>query len=174
MKFATSNQGKLREASQITGLVFEGVSLDLPEPQAIAVADVVREKAKAAYAAVGEAVLVEDTGLAFDAWKGLPGALIKWFLESVGNEGILKMLAAETNRGAAAVSRLCWYDGTTFHEFEGSVRGRVPMSVQGTSGFGWDAIFVPDGHENSFAEMSAEEKNTLSMRARAFEAMKRG
>ncbi|MEY4723178.1 MAG: RdgB/HAM1 family non-canonical purine pyrophosphatase [Candidatus Parcubacteria bacterium] len=157
---------------QITGIPFASVSLDLPELQAISVADVVREKARAAFAVLGEPVLVEDTGLSFDAWNGLPGALIKWFLETVGNAGILRMLESESNRNASAVSRLCWFDGHDFHEFEGVVRGRVTTDLRGTGGFGWDALFIPEGHDVSFAEMTSEEKNSVSMRARAFLAMR--
>lgn len=172
MKFATSNQGKIREAERITGNSFESVEIDLPEIQSIAVADVVRAKAAAAYKVLREPVLIEDTGLSLDAWNGLPGALIKWFLDSMGNEGIIRMLSQEANRKASAVSRLCWFDGTTFHEFEGVVHGHIPEKIQGTGGFGWDAIFIPDGHTKSFAEMTPEEKDELSMRAIAFQAMR--
>ncbi len=172
MKFATSNENKLREAQQITGISFESLVVDLPEIQAINVEDVVKEKAQAAYKLVGEPVLVEDTGFSIEAWGGLPGALIKWFMKAVDNEGILKMMEGETNRTVTATTSLAYFDGVKVHAFTGSIKGKLPESIRGKSGFGWDPIFIPDGSNKSFAEMTAEEKNSLSMRAKAFQSMK--
>lgn len=117
-------------------------------------------------------MLVEDTGLEFAAWNRLPGALIKWFLDTVGNEGILKILTGETNRKAVAKTAVGFFGGTQTRIFVGEVSGTVPETVRGTGGFGWDPIFVPDGHEKSFAEMTPAEKNAISMRKFALERMK--
>lgn len=173
MKFATGNENKLREAQQITGIPFEGLVVDLPEIQAVDVADVVEEKAKVAYKIANEPVLVEDTGLSIEAWGGLPGALIKWFMKTVNNDGILKMMKAESNRAAIATTYLAYFDGVKTHTFTGSIKGMIPESIKGESGFGWDPIFVPEGSNKSFAEMTSEEKNDLSMRAKAFQSMKK-
>lgn len=162
--FATTNTNKLQEISDILGFPLEQISLDLLEPQGLDVREVVTTKAKDAYERTGKAVLVEDTGLAIVAWNGLPGALIKWFMETVGNEGILRMLTAETNRRATATTAVGFYDGTTMHLFVGELSGTVPHEQKGESSFGWDPIFVPNGHTKSFAEMTKEEKNTVSMR----------
>ncbi|MDX6380136.1 MAG: XTP/dITP diphosphohydrolase, partial [Rubrobacteraceae bacterium] len=102
----TSNPNKAREAAEILGVEMRSVGLDLPELQALDVAQVAVAKAAAARATLGDPdspVLVEDSGLVIDAWNGLPGALTKWFLRSVGNEGLLKMLSGEENRSARAV-----------------------------------------------------------------------
>lgn len=170
--FATKNENKLREVNEILGRNLEQISVELFEPQGVDVEAVVREKAEDAFHKTGKFVLVEDTSLEFVAWNGLPGALIKWFLDAIGNNGILKMLAGETNRKAVAKTAVGFFDGTQARIFVGEISGIVPETVRGTGGFGWDPIFVPNGHEKSFAEMTSTEKNTISMRKLALERMK--
>lgn len=170
--FATKNENKLREAGEILGRSLEQISVELFEPQGVKVEDVVREKAEDAFHKTGKFVLVEDTGLEFVAWNGLPGALIKWFLDTTGNEGILKMLSGETNRNAIAKTAVGFFDGAQARVFVGEISGTIPATVRGTGGFGWDPIFVPDGYEKSFAEMTSAEKNAISMRKLALERMK--
>ena len=84
----SSNDGKVREIEAMLGSPVERVDLDIPEIQALDVEAVVRQKALVAYERVGRAVVVEDTGLALDALGGLPGALVRWFLETLGPGGI--------------------------------------------------------------------------------------
>lgn len=170
--FATKNENKLREVNEILGRSLEQISVELFESQGVKVEDVVREKAEDAFHKTGKFVLVEDTSLEFVAWNGLPGALIKWFLETVGNEGIIKMLAGETNRKAVAKTAVGFFDGVQARVFVGEISGTIPETVRGTGGFGWDPIFVPDGYEKSFAEMTSAEKNSISMRKLALERMK--
>lgn len=170
--FATKNENKLREVNEILGRDLEQISVELFEPQGVKVEEVVREKAEDAFHKSGKFVLVEDTSLEFAAWNGLPGALIKWFLDTVGNEGILKMLAGETNRKAVAKTAVGFFDGTQSRVFVGEISGTIPEAIRGTGGFGWDPIFVPDGYEKSFAEMTSVEKNAISMRKLALERMK--
>ena len=170
--FATKNENKLREVNEILGRNLEQISVELFEPQGVDVETVVREKAENAFHKTGKFVLVEDTSLEFAAWNGLPGALIKWFLDTIGNEGILKMLAGESNRKAVAKTAVGFFDGAQSRVFIGKVSGTVPEIARGTSGFGWDPIFIPDGHEKSFAEMTSIKKNTISMRKLALERMK--
>ena len=165
--FATKNADKLREINQILGHELTSVGLELFEPQGIDVAEVVREKAQDAFNQTGKPTLVEDTGLEFKAWNGLPGALIKWFLKSVNNEGILAMFKDEVNRAAVAKTAVGFYDGSESHVFLGEITGTIPLTPKGDKGFGWDPIFVPDGHTKTFAEMDAEEKNAISMRKEA-------
>lgn len=170
--FATKNENKLREVGEILGRSLEQISVELFEPQGVKVEDVVREKAEDAFHKTGKFVLVEDTSLEFVAWNGLPGALIKWFLDTTGNEGILKMLSGETNRTAIAKTAVGFFDGAQARVFVGEISGTIPETVRGTGGFGWDPIFIPDGHEKSFAEMTSAEKNAISMRKLALERMK--
>lgn len=170
--FATKNKNKLREVNEILGFNLEQISIELFEPQSLDVEFVVSEKAKDAFFKTGKLVLVEDTGLEFLAWNGLPGALIKCFLESVGKEGILSMLTSEMNRKAIATTVVAFFDGIKVHSFAGSISGTISKKVRGNSGFGWDPIFIPDGYDKSFAEMTPVEKNAISMRKLALERMK--
>ena len=175
--FVTSNESKLREARGILGVELESVDLDLPEPQALDVAEVAAQKALAARAALRDPprpVLVEDSGIVFGAWNGLPGALTKWFLNSVGNEGLLRMLVAEEDRSARAVCAVAVSDaGGSVQVFVGEVEGFVAGAPRGSGGFGWDPIFVPEGERRTYAEMGPD-KDRVSHRARAFEAAREG
>ena len=169
LTFITSSANKLAEVERILGRRLMQASLPLEEIQAIDLEPVVRHKAHQAYAHLSRPVLVEDTGLAFAAWNGLPGALIKWFLTALGPDGICKLLCGETNRTATATTLFCYDDGTDARVFSGTVQGIVPEIPRGTNGFGWDAIFQPLGSDRTFAEMKPEEKDRFSMRRLALE-----
>lgn len=171
--FVTGNENKLREASQILGFEVKGVNIDLPEEQEIEVDKIIESKAKAAYEKTKQSVIVEDTGLYFEAMKGFPGALIKWVLKSVGNEGAVKMLDGHENRKAYAKTSIGYFDGNNFKVFSGIIKGEISSKPKGENGFGWDMIFIPENHKKTFAEMTDEEKNNISMRKIAFENLKK-
>jgi XTP/dITP diphosphohydrolase len=169
--FVTSNPNKAREAVEILGVELKRVGLDLPELQALDVAQVAAVKAAAARETLGapdSPILVEDSGLVVEAWNGLPGAFTKWFLKSVGNEGLLRMLSGEENRSARAVCAVAVAvaDGSV-RVFVGEVGGSIAPEPRGSGGFGWDPIFIPEGHTETYAELGPR-KNHDSHRARAF------
>lgn len=173
--FVTTNEHKRREVQEILGVELERAELDLPEIQAIDPAEVAAEKARAARQALGRPelpVIVEDSGLMVDAWGGFPGALTKWLMRSVGNEGLLRMLGADEDRSARAVCvvALAGADGEV-RTFRGEVRGTLAHEARGEGGFGYDPVFVPEWSSTTYAEMG-EEKNTDSHRARAFRAVR--
>jgi XTP/dITP diphosphohydrolase len=173
--FVTTNEHKRREVQDILGFALGRADLDLPEIQAIDPADVATEKARAAREALGDTdlpVLVEDSGLMVDAWGGFPGALTKWLMQSVGNEGLLRMFAPGDDRSARAVCVVALAEaGGRVRTFRGEVRGTVAESPRGEGGFGYDPVFVPGWSVVTYAEMG-EDKNTDSHRARAFRAVK--
>ncbi len=115
-------------------------------------------------------MLVEDTALVFAAWGSLPGPFVRFFLEALGPEGMVRALAPFGDRRAEAVSALGYHDGGTVHCFEGRVRGAI-VAPRGRHGFGWDPIFGPEGTARTFAEMAPAEKQRHSMRARALAAL---
>ena len=181
--FVTSNENKRREAAHILGLELDSAGLDLPEIQALDVAEVAARKALDARRALGSPprpVLVEDSGLVIEAWSGLPGALTKWFMATVGNEGLCAMLGDSADRSARAVCAVAvagYAEGPESVEvFTGEVAGEIAPGPRGTGGFGWDPIFIPDGlpdgDRRTYAEMG-EVKNDDSHRARAFKAARR-
>ncbi len=170
--FATGNTNKLREVNQILELELKQIKVDLIEPQGLNLDEIIKIKAHDAFRKTGKMVLIEDTSLEFEAWNGLPGPLIKWFLESVGNEGILRMLANELNRRAVAKTALAFFDGHKSHVFIGQLQGKITKQLRGKKGFGWDPIFIPEGFTKTFAEMTPEEKNSISMRRKALLKLK--
>ncbi len=173
LKFVTGNPNKLREAQQILGMNLEAVSIDnLHEIQTYDVEEIVFHKAQTAWDQLKCPVLVEDSGLIFNAWNGLPGALVKWFEKTVGCEGMLNMLNTFDDRSALALCLVAIYDGKDFKIGKGEVKGSIAQQIKGTQGFGWDVIFIPEGNKKTYAEMKPEEKNAISHRRRAFEDLK--
>ena len=173
--FVTTNEHKRREVQEILGVALDRADLDLPEIQSIDPAEVATEKVRAARKALGDPdhpVLVEDSGIMVDAWDGFPGALTKWLMQSVGSEGLLRMLGSDEDRSARAVCvvALAEADGTV-HTFRGEVLGTVASEPRGTSGFGYDPVFVPEWSSMTYAEMG-ERKNANSHRALAFRAVR--
>jgi non-canonical purine NTP pyrophosphatase (RdgB/HAM1 family) len=171
--FVTTNEHKRREVEGILGIELEGAALgseDVPEVQALDFAEVAARKARSAYEALGGPpypVLVEDSGLVIGAWNGLPGALTKWFIASVGNEGLLRMLCGGDRRARAVCAVAVAESGGEVRVFRGEVEGALAPEPRGEGGFGWDPIFVPEGSGLTYAQMG-EAKNEDSHRARAF------
>ncbi len=171
--FVTTNEHKRREVEGILGLELGRAALgpqDVPEVQALDFAEVAASKARSAYEALGEPsypVLVEDSGLVIGAWNGLPGALTKWFISSVGNEGLLRMLCGGDRRARAVCAVAVADRGGEVRVFRGEVEGALAPEPRGEGGFGWDPIFVPEGRGLTYAQMG-EAKNEESHRARAF------
>lgn len=172
-KFVTGNPNKVREASEILGLALESVQVEgLFEIQSPDIDVVVRHKAEQAHSILQCPVMVEDSGLVFHAWNGLPGALVKWFEETVGCEGMLQMASGFDDRGATAICCFAIYDGKDMKIARGEVNGTLSNSIRGENGFGWDVIFIPEGHEQTYGEMSPMEKNAISHRKRALDKLK--
>lgn len=171
--FVTSNEHKRREAAEILGVELTGATPEVPEIQALDVSEVAAAKALAAYETLGSPshpVLVEDSGLVVESWGGLPGAFTKWFVQSVGNEGLLRMLPPDADRSARAVCAVAVARGSSLEEvrvFLGEVPGVLATEPRGEGGFGWDPIFVPRGASLTYAQMGRE-KSADSHRARAF------
>jgi len=164
LRFATRSEDKIRECRLALGVPIQAVPLDLQEIQSTSLEEVVRAKAHFAYGQLKAPVFVEDTALRFLAWGALPGPLIKHFVEHLGLTGMLDALSPAKHWGAEAACGIGYHDGKTIHYFEGRQLGMVVYPI-GVGGFGWDPIFRPSGSGRTYAEMSAEEKSTRSMRA---------
>lgn len=169
--FLTGNSNKVKEAKEILGDI-EQLDIDLPEIQEIDSRLIIKAKLKEALNHHMGEFIVEDTSLYLNCMKGLPGPLIKWFMTTIGNSGLYKIAEAYGNFNAKAKTMIGYakneYD---IQFFEGEISGKIIKPV-GTSTFGWDPIFVPDGSDKSFGEMKAEEKNNISMRKIALEKLK--
>ncbi|MDH5752574.1 MAG: RdgB/HAM1 family non-canonical purine NTP pyrophosphatase [Deltaproteobacteria bacterium] len=166
--FATSNTHKVRETENYLGLEIKSAPLELTEPQTLDMEELARHKALEAWDKLGRPVMVEDTALVFHGWKGLPGPFIRFFIENMGLEGLYKALEGFPDKSAEAICTIGYHDGHRVSCFHGHVKGHI-CPPRGEQGFGWDPIFVPEGSELSFAEMSLDQKQRFSMRAQALE-----
>jgi non-canonical purine NTP pyrophosphatase (RdgB/HAM1 family) len=162
--FITGNPGKVNLLKQYLDFPVIHKSIDLVEVQSLDLATIVEHKVKEAYRQVGGPVLVEDTSLRFLALGRLPGPLIKWFLTELGTDGLCRLLDNYADRSAMAEVLFGLYDGRRFQTFSGAVEGTITLTPRGSRGFGWDAIFVPNGVDKTWAEMKDEEAHESSMR----------
>jgi non-canonical purine NTP pyrophosphatase (RdgB/HAM1 family) len=163
----TSNPDKAVEFSRLLNINVVAKQLDLPEIQSLDVREVVKAKAEMAYKIVGQPIIVDDTGIVFNAWNGLPGAFITWFLKTVGSAGLIKMLDSYDDRSAYAITALGYCDENGVQVVSGITNGQIAKIPCGDNGFGYDDIFIPDGSSKTFAEMTDAEKDANSMRAKA-------
>jgi len=170
----TGNDGKAREYAALLGIEVLPVKIPLIEIQSLDVVEVVQTKVSDAWTKLGSPVLVDDTGLTLAAWNGLPGALVSWFLQSVGPQGILDMASAVSDRRATVTTALGYADANGVQVFTGSLEGTLTAEIRGRGGFGYDSIFLPGGFGKTFAEMTGDEKNEMSHRRRAVDAMRVG
>lgn len=127
-----------------------------------------------AYKLIKKPIIVEDTSLHLEAWNSFPGALIKWFEEYLGTQGILNLIQNKS-RNAEAKCVIAYFDGEEISFFEGSIKGQITEERKGENklDFGFDPIFIPEGYEKTFAELG-EEKQKISHRRKALEKFIKG
>ena len=175
---ATINAHKLKEIKallpdgfQLLSLSDIGCEVELPEEQ-----NTIRGNAqqKASYVKVhfGVDCFADDTGLEVEALEGAPGVHSARYagLEASDQENCSKLLDAlghEENRAARFRTVICLFRESEVYYFEGVVNGTITYEREGVQGFGYDPIFIPEGHEQTFAEMSEEQKNQISHRGEA-------
>lgn len=169
--FITGNTNKLAEVQAIMPDVVQ-LAIDLPEIQELDAHQIIRAKLAAAFKHHSGEFIVEDTSLYLAGLNGLPGPLIKWFLQALSPTGVAKLAADAGNPGATAKTLIGYASSPDdIHFFEGAVEGEIVVP-RGETTFGWDPIFVPQGYDKTFAEMARAEKNEISMRRRAVEQLK--
>ena len=177
---ASHNKGKVREIAELLAPfgveILSAADLGLPEP--VETGATFREnaeiKARAAAKAGGLPALADDSGLVVPALAGAPGIRsARWAGPGrdfrIAMERVERELAGKTDRRAHFVCALAlaWPDGH-LDCFEGRVDGTLVWPPRGSRGFGYDPIFVPDGHAETFGEMDPEKKHAISHRADAF------
>ncbi|MBA7614777.1 dITP/XTP pyrophosphatase [subsurface metagenome] len=173
--FVTSNRHKFEEVSEFA--VRHGVELehcDTPyiEIQADELEQVVRPSVQQACALLRQPCFAEDAGLFVQTLRGFPGPYSNFVFRTMGNEGLLKLMNGEKDRRAEFKSAVGYCEpGKKPQVFTGKVEGTISLEARGTRGFGFDPVFVAsEGDGRTFAEMSMDEKNRFSHRARAIEA----
>lgn len=130
-------------------------------------------KCKEAAKQVQGPVIVEDTALAFNGLKGLPGPYIKWFLEKLEPEGLFKLLEGFEDKSAQAICTFAFArdENSEVILFQGITKGTI-VSPRGPPNFGWDPVFQPDGYDKTYAELPKETKNQISHRFRAVDKLR--
>jgi XTP/dITP diphosphohydrolase len=172
--FATSNKNKFNEASRILekyGYELVLFSFEKKELQSTDLGEIALQSALIAYTYVNAPVVVEDSGLFIKALNGFPGSFSSYVYKTIGVRGVLKLMEGVTDRSAYFEAAVAIVMPPFERVFKGSVYGRIADSPRGTGGFGFDPIFIPENEDRTFAEMSVEEKNRYSHRARAFEKL---
>ncbi|MBL0357222.1 MAG: RdgB/HAM1 family non-canonical purine NTP pyrophosphatase [Chitinophagaceae bacterium] len=176
--FATNNQNKVTEVKSVLGNLFEvislkeaGIDIDIPEPY-----DTLEEnaatKSTTIFNITGKNCFSEDTGLLVDALNGEPGVKsARYAGDNTNNKDNINKLLLNLdnieNRKARFRTIISLILNGTEYRFEGICTGVILTGPRGEKGFGYDAVFIPDGSEKSFAEMDTAEKNVYSHRKKA-------
>lgn len=174
--FVSGNTSKFEEYRALLGIAdLKFYEIAVTEPQTMNLESLVEEKIeRIARQLPSTPFFVEHTGLLVDAWKGLPGGLTGVFMQTVGNDGLCKMMTAYRGNDRVARGRVVigyYYQEHGTYITHGEVVGTIATEPRGSNRFGWDPIFIPNGSKLTYGEMSLEEKNQSSMRSRAAEAL---
>ena len=172
--FVTTNEGKFREVS--AKLLEVGVKLihedrSYPEIQTDRLEKVVRFAATLLDDQVRGDYLIDDSGLFIDALGGFPGVYSSYVYKRLGCAGIMKLLDGARTRAATFETVFLLRTSGAHEVLHGACHGTIAEAERGGSGFGFDPIFIPDGATKTFAEMTVGEKNAVSHRARATDAL---
>lgn len=172
IRFLSRNTHKIDEARKILGPLGAHVipiSVAIDEIQTRDVKAIVRDKVLRAFERIGHRLFVEQTCLYLDALNGFPGGLTQPFWDSLEADRFCELFGNGEKRGLTARTWIGYCDGRRIHHFLGEIRGTIAAAPRGDRAFQWDCVFVPDGHEQTFAEMG-EAKNAISMRRIALSA----
>ena len=180
--FATNNQNKLREIQALLGDKFELVTLadigcfdEIPEPF-----ETIQENAKAKSSFVREKYgidcFADDSGLIVPSLNGEPGVHSAYYAgpQRSHDDNISLLLnkhSGQEDRSAYFLTVISLSLGNEYYTFEGRVQGTIIGEKRGTGGFGYDPVFVPQGQDRTFAEMTLAEKSQISHRSIAFAAL---
>jgi inosine triphosphate pyrophosphatase len=161
--FITRNTGKFIEINQIIPELSH-LKLDLDEIQSLDPQQVIEHKLAQAAAGRDGEFIVEDTSLELTCLQSLPGTFITWFEKTLGVDGLAALAMKYEDRSAIARVTIGYRNAQgQNHYFSGELQGDI-VPPRGTNKFGWNTIFQPVGERRTFAEMTIEEKNRISMR----------
>lgn len=176
--FATNNEHKVTEIRSVIGPAFaitplreSGIDIDIPEPHATLEANAT-EKSRTIHRLTQQNCFSEDTGLEVVSLNGEPGVKSARYAGEGHNfqeniDKLLDRLGNNPNRKARFRTVISLILDNKEYFFEGICEGNILYAQKGNKGFGYDPVFVPDGADKTFAEMSLEEKNQYSHRQKA-------
>ena len=177
--FATNNLNKIKEIQAITPEYIQLLSLkeanifeDLPETGQTIEANST-QKATRAYELSNLTCIAEDTGLEVEGLNDEPGVLSGRYAGENSSseeniEKLLKSLNQIKNRKARFKTVITFKTADIIIQFDGIIKGSISKERKGSNGFGYDSVFIPEGYEETFAEMDFEKKNEMSHRKKAF------
>ena len=179
--FATHNQHKLEEVKQMLPQNIQFKSLteinfhDEIEETGTTFEENARIKAQTILKKTGVNVFADDSGLVINGLNGAPGVYSARYAGTGKSEDniakVLKELNGISDRSAYFIAVFCLILEGKEYFFEGRINGTIAEEILGEDGFGYDPIFIPEGYSKSFAQMSPEEKNSMSHRGRAVEQL---
>lgn len=176
--FASNNKGKLKEIQPVLADAYRlltlreaGITEELPEPYAT-FEENAWSKANYVYQKTGQSCFAEDSGLVVPAIGGAPGVFSARYAGEPSNDAdnnhkLLDELATIRDRAAWYTCTICLILHGDIYYFSGRCEGVIAETLSGSGGFGYDPLFIPDGHERSFAEFGPEEKFAISHRGQA-------
>jgi XTP/dITP diphosphohydrolase len=183
--FASKNYWKIREVEKILGTAGIEVSSladfkDVPDvvEDRETFLDNSKKKAKEIYDKFLIPVIADDSGLAVDQLNGRPGVYSARYAgenatDKDNNEKlVLELTGLSSPHKATFISVAVYYDGNNYISARGELNGEIILEPRGHNGFGYDPLFIPTGYKNTLAELSLEEKNSISHRAKAFKELK--
>jgi XTP/dITP diphosphohydrolase len=180
--FATSNPNKVKEVNELLPDHIQVLSLkdiqfndELPETQETIEGNAI-QKAETLFKLTNKNCFAEDTGLIVPSLNGEPGVYSARYAGPQKNDQdnmnlLLQKLEDKKDRSAYFKTVIALFIDGKHHTFEGRAEGKIIFKARGEHGFGYDPIFLPDGYESTFAEMTMLEKGEISHRARALKLL---
>ena len=161
--FVTHNIGKIKSAEKyFKNLKFTTFNYELDEPRSDDIREIAKSKVKQAYELVKRPCIAMDTDFRIDALNGFPRAFVNFSLETIGINGILKLMENEENRSCSFNECIAYYDGNNIHYFYGKHPGNLSNEIRGVDREEkWSDlwyIFKPKGFDKTLAEMDSEER----------------
>jgi XTP/dITP diphosphohydrolase len=171
--FVTSNPHKIEEADAILrshDVLVKGIDLKVEELQTDNAEWLVRDKVLKAFHEVGRPLFVEHTGLYLAHLNGLPGGLTQLFWDKLEADRFAELFGQTVDTSVVARTVIGHVDGRRCRTFAGEAAGNIADTPRGPRDFQWDCCFIPEGYEETYAELGPERKNAISMRRQALES----
>ena len=163
--FVTTNKGKISTAKQYlndVNIELEPYNYELIEPRTDDIQEIAKQKVLQAYQVVKQPCIALDSGFYIEALNGFPRAFVNFALDTIGIQGILKLMEGKENRDCRFTECLSYYDGKELHQFMGKHEGELANKVLGNdTDKKWSDlwyIYKPYGYDKTLAQMTDEER----------------
>lgn len=171
--FASGNDNKFSEISDMVKKEYNNQikitfkKIEIIEIQSTDIFQIAEDKIKKAFQITKMPTIIEDDGFYIQQLNGFPGTYASYIFNTIGNDGILKLLEEKKSREAFFLSVYSFFDGSAYTYFDGKTIGKITKTII-PSGWGFDPIFIPEGESITFGQMDKIKKNKISHRSKAF------